>query len=85
MVTFSVTGYMSNPGGLGNVFTPFADGSHYVIAFEDGTDFDFNDLVVELSGVSPENSNGVPDGGSTLALLGGAICVLGTLSRRFRK
>jgi hypothetical protein len=24
-----------------------------VIAFEDGTDFDFNDLVVEVSGVAP--------------------------------
>ena len=84
MVTFAVTGYMSNPGGLGNVFTSFTDGTHYVIAFEDGTDFDFNDLVVEVSGVSP-NQPGTPDGGSTVALLGCALAALGTFSRRFRK
>jgi len=48
MVTFAVTGYM-NSGS----FVAFADGPHYVIAFEDGTDFDFNDLVVEVQGVAP--------------------------------
>lgn len=54
MVTFAVTGYMSDPGKADNVFTTFADGTtHYVIAFEDGNDNDYNDFVVELSGVSP--------------------------------
>ena len=52
MVTFAVTGYLQTPGDLNSMFIPFAT-THYVIAFEDGTDFDFNDLVVEVSGVAP--------------------------------
>ena len=53
MVTFAVTGYLADPGVLSS-WTAFSDGTtHYVIAFEDGTDFDFNDLVVEVSGVAP--------------------------------
>jgi hypothetical protein len=80
MVTFSVSGYMSDPGHLDNTYVAFTT-PHYVIAFEDGTDFDYNDLVVEVSGVSPN----VPDGGSTVALLGCALAGLGTFSRRFRK
>jgi len=53
MVTFAVTGYLATPG-VDSSWTAFSDGTtHYVIAFEDGTDFDFNDLVVEVSGVTP--------------------------------
>lgn len=62
----------------------------YVIAWEDlryldagggnRSDLDFNDLVVEVSGVKP-----VPDGGSTVALLGGAIALVGALGRKLRK
>jgi len=55
MVTFLITGYMSNPLDPGNnQFVPFTDGlTHYVIAFEDLTDNDYNDLVVEVKGVAP--------------------------------
>ena len=53
MVTFLITGYMSDPGNADNQFVNFTDGPHYVIAFEDGSDFDFNDLVVEVKGVAP--------------------------------
>jgi hypothetical protein len=53
MVTFLITGYMSDPGNTDNQFVNFTDGPHYVIAFEDGSDFDFNDLVVEVKGVAP--------------------------------
>jgi hypothetical protein len=53
MVTFAVTGYLQTAGDL-NTWTAFSDGTtHYVIAFEDGTDMDYNDLVVEVSGVTP--------------------------------
>jgi hypothetical protein len=53
MVTFAVTGYLVDPGVLSS-WTAFSDGTtHYVIAFEDGTDMDFNDFVVEVSGVAP--------------------------------
>ena len=56
----------------------------YVIAWEDlqysGSDKDFNDLVVEVSGVKP-----VPDGGLTVALLGGAVALIGAFGRKLRK
>jgi hypothetical protein len=53
MVTFAVTGYLATPGDQSS-WTAFSDGTtHYVVAFEDGTDFDYNDLVVEVSGVAP--------------------------------
>ena len=53
MITFAVTGYLTTPG-TGSSWTAFSDGTtHYVIAFEDGTDMDYNDLVVEVSGVAP--------------------------------
>ena len=53
MVTFAVTGYLATPG-LNSSWTPFSLGAtHYVIGFEDGTDMDFNDLVVEVSCVTP--------------------------------
>ena len=88
MVTFAVNGYLATPGVAGS-FTSFTDGPHYVLGFEDGVDFDFNDLVVEVSGVSPGTHNdtppGVPDGGSTLALLGGALSLMAAIGRRFRK
>lgn len=57
MVTFAVTGYMTDPGQADNTWQPFQDGStHYVIAFEDSNkngDTDYNDFVVEVAGVSP--------------------------------
>ena len=68
MVTFAVTGYLATPGDI-NSFTTFSDKTtHYVIAFEDGTDFDFNDLVVEVSGVAP-----VPEATTIIA---GALLLL---------
>jgi hypothetical protein len=68
MVTFAVTGYLADPGILSS-WTAFSDGTtHYVIAFEDGTDFDFNDLVVEVSGVVP-----VPE---PTTMLAGALLLL---------
>lgn len=68
MVTFAVTGYLTTAGLLSS-WTAFSDGTtHYVIAFEDGTDFDFNDLVVEVSGVVP-----VPESSTIIA---GALLLL---------
>lgn len=53
MVTFAVNGYLATPGDV-HSWTAFGDGTtHYVLGFEDGTDMDFNDLVVEVSGVAP--------------------------------
>ena len=70
MVTFAVTGYLAKPGVISS-WTPFSDGTtHYVIAFEDGTDMDFNDLVVEVSGVAPVP---VPEATTILA---GALLLL---------
>ena len=68
MVTFAVNGYLATPGNAAT-YTPFSDATtHYVIAFEDGTDFDYNDLVVEVSGVSP-----VPE---PTTLISGALMML---------
>ena len=57
MVTFLITGYMSDPGNADNQFVNFTDGPHYVIAFEDlpagSSDLDYNDFVVQVSGVVP--------------------------------
>ncbi len=72
-VTYLVTGYLDNSDN----FVLFSDGPHYVIGFEDGTDMDFNDLVVEVSGVQR-----VPDGATTMMLLGGALCGMGAIRRR---
>jgi hypothetical protein len=54
MVTFAVTGYLTT-AGVASSYTAFTGGTHYVIAFEDSAngDYDFNDLVVEVSGVAP--------------------------------
>jgi Domain of unknown function (DUF4114) len=54
MVTFAVTGYLAT-AGVASTYTAFTDGPHYVIAFEDSAngDYDYNDLVVEVSGVAP--------------------------------
>jgi hypothetical protein len=88
MVTFAVDGYLATPG-VASSFTSFTDGTHYVLGFEDGVDFDYQDLVVEVDGVAPTalipNDQGVPDGGSTLAMLGAALGVMGALGRKFRK
>ena len=53
MVTFAVNGYLAT-AGLASSYVAFAD-THYVIAFEDSAngDYDYNDLVVEVSGVTP--------------------------------
>jgi hypothetical protein len=77
MVAFSVSGYLSTPGDL-STFTAFSAPT-YVLGFEDGGDADYQDLVIEVQGVS-----NVPDGGTTLALLGGAFTLIGC-ARRFRK
>jgi hypothetical protein len=80
MVAFAVTGYLATPGNASS-WTAFSDGStHYVLAFENGEDYDFNDLVVEVSGVSPADLS-VPDGGSTLWLMAAALVVLAALRR----
>jgi len=81
MVTFAVTGYLRDPGNASS-FTSFTDGStHYVLGFEDGSDFDFNDVIMEVSGVTPDPP-ATPDGGSTIALLGAAIVAIGSLRRK---
>jgi hypothetical protein len=67
MVTFAVTGYLTRPGDP-NSSQAFSDGTHYVLGFEDGTDYDYNDLVVEVSGVAP-----VPEPATMLA---GALLLL---------
>ena len=80
MVTFTVTGYLTTAGNQ-STWTPFADGTtHYVLAFENGEDYDFNDLVVEVSGVSPADLS-VPDGGTTVGLLGIGLAALASLRR----
>jgi hypothetical protein len=67
MVTFAVNGYLAIAGDSSS-YTAFSYGTHYVIAFEDGTDNDYNDLVVEVSGVTP-----VPE---TTTVLAGALLLL---------
>ena len=52
MVTFQVTGTLNTPGNINSGYTSLANPT-YVIAFEDGSDFDYNDLVVQVSGVAP--------------------------------
>lgn len=56
------------------------DDHTYVIAWEDlplaSSDKDYNDLVVEVKGVT------VPDGATTMMLLGGALCGIGAVRRR---
>jgi hypothetical protein len=76
MVAFSVGGYLATAGDA-NSFTAFGNPT-FVLAFEDGDDWDFQDLVVEVNGVKP-----VPDGGMTIAMLGVAIAGLGLLRRKF--
>jgi hypothetical protein len=68
MVTFAVTGYLTTPGNS-STFTLFSDRTtHYVIGFEDGTDMDYNDLVVEVSSVAP-----VPE---PTTMIAGALALL---------
>ena len=69
MVTFAVTGYLAT-AGVASSYTAFTGGTHYVIAFEDSAngDYDFNDLVVEVSGVAP-----VPEATTMIA---GALLLL---------
>ena len=52
MVTFLVTGFLNTPGNTAGGYTSFSVPT-YVIAFEDGSDIDYNDLVVQVQGVSP--------------------------------
>jgi hypothetical protein len=83
MVAFAVTGYLATPGDQ-STWTPFADGTtHYVLAFSNGPQasdlYDFNDLVVEVAGVEPLGV-GVPDGGTTVGLLG--LALLGIVALR---
>jgi Domain of unknown function (DUF4114)/VPDSG-CTERM motif len=74
MVTFQI-----NKDTAGNALI-----DTYVIAWEDlqyaVSDKDFNDLVVEVSGVTP-----VPDSGTTMILLGSALCGIGALRRRLNR
>jgi hypothetical protein len=66
MVTFLVTGYYTDPVAQTG-WTAFTEPT-YVIAFEDGTDYDYNDLVVQVSGVAP-----VPE---PTTMLAGALLLL---------
>ena len=85
MVTFLVTGYLNTPGvpstpdGITALTQPT-----YVIAFEDMEygDYDYNDLVVEIHGVSLGVS--VPEGGSALGLIAGSLVGWGLLRWRLR-
>ena len=82
MVALAVTGYLATPGDV-NSWTPFSDGTtHYVIGFEDGSDFDYQDLVIELTGIMPVPE---PVASQLLVLLGiiCACCRRRELPRRF--
>ncbi len=79
MVAFQVTGSLDIAGDLSGGYTSY-EVPTYVIAFEDGTDMDYNDLVVQVSGVRP-----VPDGGFTVGLLGMGVLGLGWIRRRMVK
>lgn len=76
MVGFAVSGYLETAGDA-NSFKGFEIPT-YVLAFEDGNDWDFQDLVVEVKGVKP-----VPDGGMTVALLGLGLGALALARRQF--
>jgi hypothetical protein len=67
MVTFQVTGYLTDPGNINGGYTSFTVPT-YVIAFEDGSDWDYNDLVVQIQGVTP-----VPE---PTTILAGAMLLL---------
>jgi len=74
MVAFSVSGYLAT-AGVPTSFTAFSQPT-YVLAFEDGSDADYQDLVVEVNGVA-----NVPDAGFTVALLGMGMLGLGGVRR----
>jgi hypothetical protein len=57
-----------------------ANNGRWAIAFEDGTDWDYNDRVITIESIEKR----VPDGGMTLMLLGGVLVGLETLRRKFR-
>ena len=77
MVTFAVTGYLTIAGDSSS-YTAFAGGPHYVIGFEDSAngDYDYNDLVVEVSGVTP-----VPE---PTTMIAGALLLLPLGASTFR-
>jgi hypothetical protein len=78
-----------------STFAPYIGetGSGTYVGFEDeafpGGDFNYGDLQFVFSGVEgvgqPGQPPGVPDGGATVSMLGGALAGLGMLRRKFRK
>jgi hypothetical protein len=68
-----------NAGGANDHMVAYGTGAGYVLAWEDLNlgDWDYQDMVVTVSGVTT-----VPDGGATLVLLGGAIAAMGFTRRR---
>lgn len=75
MVTYKVTGVDQNPGLPGTEI-------HWLLAFEDGVDGDYNDLVVEVVTRDPARQQAMPLPGS-LAM--GAVGLLGVIGLKTRQ
>lgn len=61
-------------------------GTSAILAFDDsgaGSDDNHDDLVIRLTIVGGPGTFATPDGGATVALLGGALLALGAARRRF--
>ncbi len=81
---------LNNPGGSQHIYSSaytadFAIPDGTYIGFEDiqpitGSDYDYNDHQFVFTNVGVVTT---PDGGATLALLGGALMALGAARRRF--
>jgi hypothetical protein len=76
MVSFRINGILNTPGNPGDGYVVPTDPT-YLIGFEDGTDNDFQDFVLQVSKVAP-----VPEP-TSMSLLG--LGILGLLGLRKKK